>query len=196
MIGAIARSVIGFRTKLAERARIEAERQTESQRRADEERHQLMMDVAEDFERSVISVVEALSSAAGKVGSNTDHLREGGGCFERGGDGRFPAPSAMPARRWMRLPSPRRGLSEAISGIGRDMNQAASIADEGGGRGAQDGRDRRPAGGKRSGDRRVVVELNQPDCRPDQPSGAQCPRSRRRAAGARPAGALPSSPTR
>ncbi|MDJ0932471.1 HAMP domain-containing protein [Breoghania sp.] len=75
-IGTIARSVIDFRTKLAECARMDAERQTADQRRVDEDRHQLMMDVAEDFERSVLSVVDALSNAAGRVDSNKDNLRE------------------------------------------------------------------------------------------------------------------------
>ena len=128
-IGAIARSVIGFRTKLAERARMEAERQTESQRRADEERHQLMMDVAEDFERSVISVVEALTSAAGKVGSNTDHLREAvDASSEAVTDVSGAFGDASQAVDAVAVSAER--LSEAISGIGRDMNQAASIADE------------------------------------------------------------------
>ncbi len=128
-IGAIARSVIAFRTGLAERARSEAERQAEAQRRADEERHQLMMDVAEDFERSVMSVVEALSLAAGKVGSNTDNLRDAVGAS---GDAVAAVTQACADSNSAvdAVSSSAGKLSEAISGIGREMTQAAAIADE------------------------------------------------------------------
>ncbi|WP_208995166.1 methyl-accepting chemotaxis protein [Roseibium hamelinense] len=73
-IGAIARCVTEFRTKLAARAKEEAEQQVEQQKQAEHERGELMRAIADDFERSVFGVARKLSQAAGSVGSNSDNL--------------------------------------------------------------------------------------------------------------------------
>jgi methyl-accepting chemotaxis protein len=74
-IGAIARSVIGFRTNLAERAREEAERQYAQQSEIARQRETLMRSIADDFERSVLGVVNTLTDAAGTVGRNSEDLQ-------------------------------------------------------------------------------------------------------------------------
>lgn len=74
-IGAIARSVIEFRANLADRAREEAERQYAQQTEIAREREALMRQVAEDFERSVLSVVNTLTDAAGTVGRHSGDLQ-------------------------------------------------------------------------------------------------------------------------
>ncbi|WP_269580585.1 methyl-accepting chemotaxis protein [Roseibium sp. Sym1] len=73
-IGNIARSVIAFRTNLAERAREQARQDVAHQEALSEERKALMQDVADDFEKSVIGVVSALSKAAESVETNSSHL--------------------------------------------------------------------------------------------------------------------------
>lgn len=73
-IGAIARSVTSFRENLSEKAMMQAEQDLAHEQALSEERKALMQDVADDFEKSVISVVSALSKAAGSVESNSSHL--------------------------------------------------------------------------------------------------------------------------
>jgi len=73
-IGAIARSVTAFRANLVERAKEQAVQELAHQDEMTEERKALMHDVADDFEKSVIGVVSALSKAAGSVESNSVHL--------------------------------------------------------------------------------------------------------------------------
>ncbi|MCV0423886.1 MAG: HAMP domain-containing protein [Roseibium sp.] len=73
-IGAIARSVTSFRENLAEKAKAQAQKDLVHQQALDEERKALMQDVADDFEKSVIGVVSALSNAAGSVESNSGQL--------------------------------------------------------------------------------------------------------------------------
>lgn len=73
-IGNIARSVTAFRANLAERAREQARQELAHQEALSEERKALMQDVADDFEKSVISVVSALSKAAESVENNSSHL--------------------------------------------------------------------------------------------------------------------------
>jgi len=73
-IGAIARSVTAFRANLAERAQEQARRELAHQEALSEERKALMRDVADDFEKSVIGVVSALSRAAESVESNSTGL--------------------------------------------------------------------------------------------------------------------------
>jgi methyl-accepting chemotaxis protein len=73
-IGDIARSVMAFRSNLAERAREQARQEIAHQEALSEERKALMQDVADDFEKSVIGVVSALSKAAESVETNSSHL--------------------------------------------------------------------------------------------------------------------------
>jgi len=75
-IGAIARSVTSFRANLAERAREQARQEVAHQEELSEERKALMQDVADDFEKSVIGVVSALSKAAQSVESNSTDLND------------------------------------------------------------------------------------------------------------------------
>lgn len=74
-IGAIARSIIGFRQKLAERVAEEARRQEAHQEQLREERQSLMQDIADDFEHSVMAAVQALSRAAETVGRNSEQMQ-------------------------------------------------------------------------------------------------------------------------
>ena len=73
-IGAIARSVTAFRANLAERAKEQARQELAHQEALREERKALMQDVADDFEKSVIGVVSALSTAAKSVEGNSADL--------------------------------------------------------------------------------------------------------------------------
>jgi methyl-accepting chemotaxis protein len=73
-IGAIARSVTAFRANLAERAKEQARQELAHQEALSEERKALMQDVADDFEKSVIGVVTALSTAAKSVEGNSADL--------------------------------------------------------------------------------------------------------------------------
>ncbi|MTI06338.1 HAMP domain-containing protein [Roseibium denhamense] len=73
-IGAIARSVTAFRSNLAERAKEQARQELAHQEDLASERKALMEDVADDFEKSVIGVVTALSSAANSVEQNSGRL--------------------------------------------------------------------------------------------------------------------------
>ena len=73
-IGAIARSVTAFRTNLAEQAKEQARRDLAHQDALTQERKALMQDVADDFEKSVIGVVSALSTAAKSVEGNSAQL--------------------------------------------------------------------------------------------------------------------------
>jgi len=75
-IGAIARSVTSFRANLAERAREQARKELEHQEALSRERKALMQDVADDFEKSVIGVVSALSRAAESVEVNSTELND------------------------------------------------------------------------------------------------------------------------
>nr|WP_282449582.1 HAMP domain-containing methyl-accepting chemotaxis protein [Roseibium sp. CAU 1639] len=75
-IGAIARSVTAFRANLADRAQEQARRELAHQEALGEERKALMQDVADDFEKSVIGVVSALSRAAQSVESNSTDLND------------------------------------------------------------------------------------------------------------------------
>lgn len=73
-IGAIARSVTAFRANLVERAKEQARQELAHQEALSEERKALMQDVADDFEKSVIGVVSALSTAAKSVEGNSADL--------------------------------------------------------------------------------------------------------------------------
>ncbi|GAB2184021.1 methyl-accepting chemotaxis protein [Roseibium sp. LAB1] len=75
-IGAIARSVTAFRANLAERAKEQARQELAHQEALSDERKALMQDVADDFEKSVIGVVSALSNAAKSVEGNSADLNK------------------------------------------------------------------------------------------------------------------------
>ncbi|SHM31335.1 methyl-accepting chemotaxis protein [Roseibium suaedae] len=126
-IGLIARSVTGFRTKLAERAEAEAEEKAEQQRRMDSERAELMEDVASDFERTVIHVVESLSRAARTVGANSSELR-GAVASSLAAVGEVENASQEAGQSVDGVSASAESLAHSIESIGRDVDQAAMIA--------------------------------------------------------------------
>lgn len=126
-IGSIARSVMGFRTNLAERAEEEAREKAAQQRQADAERQALMQDVAEDFERTVIKVVEALSRAALSVGDNSKELGEAV-TLSLDATGEVEAASQEASRCVDEVTLSAEQLILSISGIGQNVDQAVEIA--------------------------------------------------------------------
>lgn len=126
-IGLIARSVTGFRTKLAERAEAEAREKAEQQRQMDAERAALMEDVAADFERTVIHVVESLSSAARTVGVSSLELRDAvGSSLQAVGEVETASKEAGHSVDGVSVSA--ESLASSIEIIGRDVDQAAMIA--------------------------------------------------------------------
>ncbi|NVK35454.1 MAG: methyl-accepting chemotaxis protein [Rhodobacteraceae bacterium] len=126
-IGTIARSVIGFRSKLAERAREEAEAIAARQAEADADRKELMQTVADDFERTVIAVVEALSDATNTVDVNSSELLSAVGSSLRAveeveGAGKDARQSVDEVSNSAEL------LAASIETIGRDVEEATEIA--------------------------------------------------------------------
>ncbi len=127
-VGAIARSVTSFRTKLAERAEEEVARQAAQQTQLENERCELMRTVAEDFERSVISVVENLSGATEVVGSNSSRLRAAiETCLKAVGEVETATGDATGSIQ--SVTGAAGSLTESINDISRDAGQAADIAD-------------------------------------------------------------------
>ena len=126
-IGSIARSVMGFRTNLAERAEEEAREKAAQQRQADAERQALMQDVADDFERTVIKVVEALSRAALSVGDNSKELGEAV-TLSLDATGEVEAASQEASRCVDEVTLSAEQLILSISGIGQNVDQAVEIA--------------------------------------------------------------------
>lgn len=128
-IGAIARSVTGFRHNLAERAREEARRQTAHQNQLAEERRALMQTIATDFERSVMAAVNALTEAAHTVGDNSEQLQGAVGsslsALTKVDDACDSASSSVTS-----LTTSASRLSEAVATISRDVDSAAEIADD------------------------------------------------------------------
>ena len=126
-IGLIARSVTGFRAKLAERADAEAKEKEEQQRLMDAERAELMEDVASDFERTVIHVVESLSRAARTVGDSSGELRHAVGS-SLAAVGEVETASREAGNSVDGVSVSAESLASSIESIGRDVDQAALIA--------------------------------------------------------------------
>ena len=126
-IGAIARSVVAFRETLARQAEEEREKQRAYQETLDKERSSLMHDIADDFERSLMGVVQALAAAADGVRDNSGQLEEamaessgavsGVSSASREAESSITSVAEVSAR-----------LSQSISGIGREAEQANTIA--------------------------------------------------------------------
>ncbi len=127
-IGAIARSITGFRLKLAERSSEEARQQAAHQEQLSEERRILMQDIADDFEHSVASAVQALSRVAETVGRNSEQLQGAVGssldAVDGVGDACVSANTSVGA-----LTSSATQLSQSIANISRDVDSASEIAD-------------------------------------------------------------------
>ncbi|SON55285.1 Methyl-accepting chemotaxis protein 4 [Hartmannibacter diazotrophicus] len=126
-IGRIARSVIGFRTKLAERAEEEVRQKAAQQSRLEEERSALMTDVAADFERTVIKVVEALSRAARTVGTNSSELRGAVGSSQAAVE-EVERASEEASQSVDHVSASAEDMARSIATIGHDVDQAAAIA--------------------------------------------------------------------
>lgn len=127
-IGAIARSIIGFRQKLAERTSEEARRQAAHQAQLSEERRTLMQDIADDFEHSVASAVQALSRAAETVGRNSQQLQGTVGSSLEAVNGVGDACNSANTSVGSLTSSATR-LSQSIANISRDVDSASDIAD-------------------------------------------------------------------
>jgi methyl-accepting chemotaxis protein len=126
-IGAIARSVIGFRTNLAERAREEAERQYAQQAEISRQRETLMRSIANDFERSVLGVVNMLTDAAGTVGRNSGDLQH---AVDQSLASLQEVRTAS-RESWTQVDAVSRsadGLSQSVANINSNADQAAQIA--------------------------------------------------------------------
>ncbi|ADZ69598.1 methyl-accepting chemotaxis protein [Polymorphum gilvum] len=126
-IGAIARSVVAFRGKLAARAQEDMARQAAQQQQMEDERRALMDDVAVDFERSVIGVVDALSKAARVVGENSEHLQSAVATSAHAVDGVSVA-AGEASQSVTSVSAATETLARSIDGIGRDVTLASEIA--------------------------------------------------------------------
>ena len=126
-IGAIARSVIGFRTNLAERAREEAERQYAQQTESARQRETLLRSIADDFERSVLGVVGTLTDASDTVGKNSEDLQQ---AVDQSLASLQEVRSASEESRTQveSVSQSADGLSQSVADINSNADQAAEIA--------------------------------------------------------------------
>ncbi|MEP4768140.1 MAG: methyl-accepting chemotaxis protein [Roseibium sp.] len=126
-IGAIARSVTMFRSNLSEQAKEQAQKELAHQDALSKERNELMQDVADDFEKSVMSVVAALSQAAGTVQSNSVQLNEAVemslSAVNEVRNATTDASSSVEA-----VTGSANHLSESLAHVREDVDQAADIA--------------------------------------------------------------------
>ncbi|NBN63240.1 methyl-accepting chemotaxis protein [Pannonibacter tanglangensis] len=126
-IGDIARSVLEFRGKLAARAREEAERQTRQQQHSEEERKALLRDIADDFERSVLSAVQSLGETARAVNSNAGELRDAVGRSSHA-VAEVSSATAQSGQSVGSMSDAAALLTRSIAGITDDVQQASLIA--------------------------------------------------------------------
>lgn len=126
-IGAIARSVTSFRENLSEKAREQARQDLEHAHALSEERKALMQDVADDFEKSVIGVVTALSEAASSVENNSSQLDQAvGSSLEAVSEVHRASSEASGSVEG--VTSSADGLSQSLLRVREDVDQATEIA--------------------------------------------------------------------
>jgi len=126
-IGAIARSVTAFRENLAERAQEHARQELAHQEALAGERKALMQDVADDFEKSVLSVVSALTQAAGSVEQNSGQLNQAvGSSLQELGDVRRATEDATASVETMSGSAEQ--LSQSLARVREDVDQATDVA--------------------------------------------------------------------
>ncbi|MES0880759.1 methyl-accepting chemotaxis protein [Roseibium sp. SCP14] len=126
-IGTIARSVTAFRENLAEKAKEQAEQDLAHQQAMNAERKALMQDVADDFEKSVIGVVSALSKAAGSVEGNSSQLNNAMGSSLEAVQGVHQA--TCEANNSVEVvTSSAENLSQSLMRVREDVDQATTIA--------------------------------------------------------------------
>lgn len=126
-IGAIARSVTLFRANLADQAKAQAQKELAHQEALSTERNGLMQDVANDFERSVMGVVAALSKAAGTVQDNSSQLNDAVESSLRAVNEVRNATTDASSSVEM-VTGSADNLSESLSRVREDVDQAADIA--------------------------------------------------------------------
>jgi methyl-accepting chemotaxis protein len=126
-IGAIARSVTSFRENLSEKAKAQAEQDLAHELALSEERKALMQDVADDFEKSVISVVSALSKAAGSVERNSSQLDQAVGSSLQAVREVHQA-SSEASNSVGSVTNSAEGLSLSLMRVREDVDQATNIA--------------------------------------------------------------------
>jgi len=126
-IGSIARSVVAFRTRLAEKAREEARLALERESSLAAERAETLKQVAGDFESSVVGVVQRLTTAAERVGGLSQDLDgavdEAARAVETATDSSEQASSSVSTAA-----QAAEDMSASILAIGREMEQAAQMA--------------------------------------------------------------------
>ncbi|MFN4009928.1 MAG: methyl-accepting chemotaxis protein [Pannonibacter sp.] len=126
-IGDIARSVLEFRGKLAARAREESSRQAMQQQHIEEERKALMRDIADDFERSVLTAVQSLDETAKAVGTNAGELRDAVSRSSRAVS-EVSTATAESGQSVSSMSDAADLLAQSIAGITEDVQQASLIA--------------------------------------------------------------------
>lgn len=126
-IGSIARSVTEFRSKLVEKAELDAAERARQQSHVDEERKALMADIAADFERSVIGVANALIEAGQSVGLHSDQLQVVVDSSVQAVE-HVQTASGRASSSVQSVTSSAGQLADSISKISLDVDQAADIA--------------------------------------------------------------------
>lgn len=127
-IGAIARSVTGFRVNLAKKAAEQARQEQAHQDALNAERVALMQDVADDFEKSVLGVVSSLLEKSDSVESNSNDLtRAVESSLHAVSEVSTASADANQSVETVTGASHR--LSESLSRVREDVDQATDIAD-------------------------------------------------------------------
>lgn len=126
-IGAIARSVAGFRGTLAEKARIDAQRALEEQQRLARERGETLRRVAAEFEATVVGVVDRLGCSAQSVGRISQTLDgavdDAASAVANAAEASVQASSSVATAA-----EAVEDMAQAIRSIGEEMGQAAAMA--------------------------------------------------------------------
>lgn len=127
-IGAIARSVTSFRTNLAEKAKEQVRQELAHQEALTAERSALMKDVADDFETSVMGVVDALLQKTDSVGADSRQLKTAvDSSLQAVGEVRTASADADQSVATVTSSSER--LSNSLMRVREDVDQAASVAE-------------------------------------------------------------------
>jgi methyl-accepting chemotaxis protein len=125
-IGRMARSLQIFKDHLAETDRLRAEQETAKQRAA-EERRAVLTRIADDFERSIGSVIQGTATAAGELQSSATSMStivEG----TSGQSAKVAAAAEQTAKNVQTVSVSAEQLSSSIQEIARQVTQSSSIA--------------------------------------------------------------------
>ncbi|SDU36098.1 methyl-accepting chemotaxis protein [Stappia sp. ES.058] len=126
-IGSIARSVAGFREKLAEKAVEDARIALEQQEDLASQRVETLRQVANEFETSVVGVVQRLSTAAQRVGGLSNDLD---GAVDQASQavGAASDSSQQASSSVATAAEAAEEMTQSILAIGREMEQSARMA--------------------------------------------------------------------